>query len=502
MSILLNGKNLSWKLFQKIVFEHHSVGIHPSARTLVQKNTALLASFQKRGDIVYGLNTGFGVLSNIEITEDQIETLQHNLIRSHSCGVGLPYTEIQTRAILLLRIHALCAGYSGVRLAIIESLIALLNKNILPYIPQKGSVGASGDLAPLAHLALVLIGEGSVLQNQKRTSSVPILKKAGISPLKLMGREGLALINGTQVMTAISALNVLEAQKLMLLFTIAGALSLEACLGSQKPFHELIHRLRPHAGQINVANLLWSLTQQSEFQKAHVACGKVQDPYSFRCMPQVHGSTLDTLAFVSQIVETELNAVTDNPLFFTKEKMWLSGGNFHGQYLSNAMDYLSIAFTSLAHMSECRIEKLLDPQFSGLPACLASQQGLESGLMLAHVTAAALASENKTLAHPASVDTIPTSGSKEDHVSMGVGAALKCHQILENAKIILAIELLSASQAIELRRPLKTNPLLEKVQAKIRTVVPPITGDRIFSQDIEKIVSITDDLFQLVSQNI
>ncbi|OGQ13664.1 MAG: histidine ammonia-lyase [Deltaproteobacteria bacterium RIFCSPHIGHO2_02_FULL_40_11] len=494
-SIFITGNNLTFQDFENICYRNQPVRLHPKAKKNVEKNLALLESWKKENKKIYGLNTGFGILSDKQISNTQTQELQENLIRSHSCGVGPLFSKPEVRGILLLRAHVLASGYSGVRPKVIELLLHCLNKNILPVIPQKGSVGASGDLAPLAHLALALIGEGEVFYKDHRMPSQKAFQKEKIKPLTLQGREGLALINGTQVMTAVGLLNLFQAKKLSYLFDVAAALSLDACFGSRKAYLPRVHQLRPHVGQIETAKNIYQLTQNSPIQAAHKNCGRVQDAYSFRCVPQVHGSIKDTLHYVEKILKTEMNSVTDNPLFFTKEKMWVSAGHFHGQYLGHAMDYLSIAFTTLCHISERRIEKLFDPQFSGLPTCLSPNEGLNSGLMLAHVTAAALTSENKVLSHPASVDTIPTSGNKEDHVSMGTHAALKAKEILENTKNILAIEFLSATQGIFYRRPLKTSPVLESVIKIIRKKVPPITKDRVFSKDIEAIKLLLDEIY-------
>ncbi len=494
----ITGKNLTLDILRDVAHKKTKVTLAPVAKKHMIQSLECVHRWTKNGKIIYGLNTGFGRLSDVRIDNGKNKTLQLNLIRSHACGVGSALSEPEVRAVILLRAQVLARGYSGVRPLIVEMLLKLLNKNIVPVIPQKGSVGASGDLAPLAHLALVLVGEGEVFYASQRMPSQKAFRLAKISPIELLGREGLSLINGTQVMTALSAHTILRTRRLLTLFDVASALSLEASLGSRSPFHPAIHKLRPHEGQKIVAKNMWNLTQNSKIQKSHAECHKIQDSYSFRCIPQVHGSSREAWAFAKKCVETELNSVTDNPLIFSDENLCLSGGNFHGQILSQAMDFLSIALATLVNISERRIEKLLDPSFSGLSAFLATKEGLESGLMLAHVTAAALASQNKVLAHPASVDTIPTSGNKEDHVSMGVHAALKAHEILDNAENVLAIEFLAASQGLELRRPLMTSPILEKVMSLIRSKIPPITQDRIFSKDIETLKTLFPDIFSCV----
>lgn len=460
-------KSLTLEKVEEIVFHKRKIFLHPKNLIRMKESLRLLRQWEDEGRTIYGLNTGFGILSDIKIPKDKTATLQKNLILSHACGVGDPFSEEEVRTIILLKAHCLAQGYSGVRPLIVEKLLELLNKNHIPFIPKKGSVGASGDLAPLAHLALALI--------QKPFS------------IELKGREGLALVNGTQVMTALSALNIIKAKKLLRLFEVVSALSIEAFQGSCQPFDAFIHDLRPHPGQRKIAKNILHLLKHSDIQNDHKHCNKIQDPYSFRCIPQVQGSSQDAIEFAQKIVETELNSITDNPIIFVKQKKFVNGGNFHGQYLSMTSDVLSIAVTTLINISERRIEKLLDPKFSNLPTFLSAQEGLESGLMLAHVTSSALASESKILSHPASVDSIPTSGNKEDHVSMGVHAALKAKEILKNAEDVLAIEFLAASQGIEFRRPLKTSPLLEKVMRTIRSKVPPIKQDRIFSKDIHLI---------------
>ncbi len=484
------GTPLSLDIFKKVTYDHLTVTLDPATEKKMTQSEELLAQWIKEKKTIYSVNTGFGVLSDQKISPEKLRELQLNLIRSHSVGVGSYFSEEEVRGIMLLRAKGLAHGYSGVRPITVKTLLEFLNQNIIPAIPKKGSVGASGDLAPLAHLALCLMGEGEFQNHPK--SSPPILK--------LQGREGLALINGTQVMTAIGALNIIRMERLLHLFDIAGALSIEASLGSKSPFDPDIHRLRPHSGQMKVAKKIWKLFEKSEIQKSHENCGKIQDPYSFRCIPQVHGSCFNAYEFSKKIVETEMNSVTDNPIFFTEQKKWVNGGNFHGQYLSQAMDFLSIALSTMVNISERRIEKLLDPKFSSLPPFLIQDAGISSGLMIAHVTAAALASENKVLSHPASVDTIPTSGNKEDHVSMGVHSALKAKEILDNAETVLAIEFLAGAQGIEFRRPLKTSPHLEKIMTVIRKHIPPITKDRVFSFDIQKIKSLFDPLYHVIGK--
>ena len=487
--INLTGKDLSLTHFKQIVFDHEKVRLSPQAEKKMSASLQQLLKHLEQEDLIYGVNTGFGALSDKKIPKSSFSALQENIILSHSAGVGPLFSGPEVRAIVLLRANVLARGHSAVRPLVVKTLIHSLNANIRFPIPKKGSVGASGDLAPLSHLALTLIGKGK---------GRSLLKRAGIKPLRLEAREGIALVNGTQVMAAIGALNILASDDILKLFDVSAAMSLEVVQGSQKAFDSDLHALRPHPGQGVVAKNVWKLLSGSGIQKNHEGCGRVQDPYSFRCIPQVHGSSRDAFLFAKKIIETEINAVTDNPLFFPDKKKWISGGNFHGQYLSQAMDFLAIGLTTLANISERRIEKLLDPKFSHLAPFLSKSAGLSSGLMIAHVTSAALASENKVLSHPASVDTIPTSGNKEDHVSMGVHAALKAQDILENVKNILAIEFLAAYQGLSLLRPLKTSPVLEKVYSALSQKISPIHKDRIFSTDIENIKTLFPKILDVV----
>lgn len=457
-----------------------------------QKYVGALAAGKKA---VYGVNTGFGLLSDVKIAPEKLKQLQLNLIRSHAVGVGAALSLPEARAALLLRTNTLAKGYSGVSVALVEKLVELQNAGIVPWIPEQGSVGACGDLAPLAHMALVLIGEGRCWYKGSWQETAPALKKAGIKPHELGAKEGLSLINGTQIMTAIGALVVAEGMHLAKCADIAGALSLEAFRGTAKAFHPAIHALRPHAEQAQVAKNIRDLIGRSQIAESHADCGRVQDPYSFRCLPQVHGASRRFIWNALPVIETEMNSATDNPLVFLPEDLKgkgdgpqggeiVSGGNFHGQYVAMAMDTVAIALAELANISDLRVQKLINPSISGLPAFLTSDPGLNSGMMIVQVASASLVSENKVLSHPASVDSIPTSADKEDHVSMGVTAARKARQIMINLRHVLAMELLCASQGIDLLRPLKSSKALEAVQKEIRRVVPPIGEDRIFHHDI------------------
>lgn len=435
---------------------------------------------------VYGVNTGFGLLSDVKIASEKLAELQINLLRSHAVGVGNALSLEEARAAMLLRTNTLARGNSGASPALLEKLLEVQNAGIVPWIPEQGSVGACGDLAPLAHMALVLVGEGRCWYQNEWMDSAKALKKAGIQPHALQAKEGLSLINGTQIMTAIGALVIHEALNLAKVADIAGALSLDAFRGTAVAFDERIHAVRPHPEQAAVAKNLRKLLAGSKIAESHKDCGKVQDPYSFRCMPQVHGAARRLLDNCVSVLETEMNSATDNPLVFSNGKTGeiLSGGNFHGEYVAMIMDTACIALAELANISDLRIQKLINPSISGLPAFLTKDPGLNSGMMIVQVASASLVSENKVLSHPASVDSIPTSADKEDHVSMGVHAARKARQILTNLRNVLAMELLCGSQGVELLRPLKSSKPLEAVQKTIRTKVPPIAQDRIFHHDI------------------
>ncbi len=440
---------------------------------------------------VYGINTGFGALSSKHIAKKDLAQLQYNLIRSHCTGVGQPFSRLTTRAIMLLRANCLASGFSGVSLECIELLFDFIEHDITPVVPEKGSVGASGDLAPLSHIALALIGEGDVIFNNKQVRSDFAIDQIGKVPVKLKAKDGLALINGTAVMAALGSLALYEADRIIKIADIATALTLEAVRGTKKAYDPDISSLKPQPGQILVSdNLTRLLSQESEISTSHIDCGKVQDPYSLRCVPQVHGAIRQTLEHARDVLSIEINSVTDNPLIFVEKDKVISGGNFHGEAIAMCMDYLAIGLSEVANISERRVEKMMNPTFSDLPAFLIKESGLNSGLMIAHVTMAALASENKYLCHPASVDSIPTSTDKEDHVSMGVTSGRKLHEVLRNVKQCLAIEFLCNTQGIDLLRPLKSNDALEEVVTLIRKYVEPITADRVFAKDIKNIASL------------
>ena len=487
--VTIDGRTLTTDTVERVALGA-PVSLAPAARERMLASRRIVDGAVEGDEVVYGVTTGFGRLADTVIPTDRIRELQLNLIRSHAVGVGEPFDEPVARAITLLRAHTLAGGFCGTRPVVCERLLDLLNAGIWPRIPGQGSVGASGDLAPLSHLALVLVGEGEARlgavgespPHAEWRAAAEVLAGAGLDPLELDAKEGLSLINGTQVMTAIGVLALLRAERLVGAADAAGALSLEATLGTRTAFRAEIHEARPHPGQLaSAARLRDLLGEQSELGESHAHCDKVQDAYSFRCMPQVHGAARDTLAHVRRVLEVELNSATDNPLVFTQETgegVVLSGGNFHGAPVAAALDFLAIAVTDLASISERRIAAIVDPTTSGLPAFLAREPGLESGFMQNQVTAAALVSECKGLAHPASVDSIPTSANKEDHVSMGVWAARKAEQVVTNAERVLAIELLAAARGIDLRRPLRSSPALEALHNRIRERVPARDKDR------------------------
>ncbi len=486
-TIAIDGRHLTLDMLERVASGQAEVSLEPSARRRVAAAREALVGLLRRGDTVYGANTGFGLMSDVRIPDDQIDRLQVNLIRSHCAGVGEPLGLAVTRVMMLLRANVLASGHSAVRVELVEALLDLLNAGVVPVIPSRGSVGASGDLTPLAHLASVLMGEGEAFFDGDRLPAAEALSKAGLRPFRLASREGLALVNGTQAMTALGALSLLEAERLMTQADIAGAMTIDGLLGSTRPFDDRLASLRPHPGHVACASNVRMLMEGSEILASHKACGRVQDSYSLRCIPQVHGASRDALSFVRRCLETEINAVTDNPIFYADTGEALPGGNFHGAPVAQAMDFLCIAITDAGSISERRTERLTNPALSGLPAFLAKSPGLESGLMMAQVTAAALTAENKTLSHPASVDSIPTGAGKEDHVSMGVTAALKAARVVEHLESILAIELMAAAVAIEMRRPLRSSPALEAVHDRIRSEVPPLDTDRALDGDIAAI---------------
>jgi histidine ammonia-lyase len=483
--LLLDGESLSLAALEDVARRGRTIAIASRARERVVRARAVVDGAVARGAVVYGVTTGFGNFADVVIPHDRLRELQLNLVRSHSSGVGDPLGEAETRALMVLRANVLAKGYSGIRPETVDLLVGMINRRVHPVIPSQGSVGASGDLAPLAHLALALVGEGmSVLEGARRPSA-DALAAVGLAQVTLEAKEGLALINGTQLIGAVGGLALAEAQRLARTADVAGALTLDALKGTDVAFDPRIHAARPHPGQAASAANLRRLLAGSAIRESHRDCGKVQDAYSLRCIPQVHGAARDALAYVASTFGIELNSGTDNPMVFAETGELLSGGNFHGQPVAIASDVLAIAAAELGAISERRIERLVNPTLSDLPAFLTPEGGIQSGLMLPHITAAALASESKALAHPASVDSIPTSANKEDHVSMGATAARKAARVVENTRRILAIELMAACQALEFLKPLETSPPLGAVYRLVRERIAPHDRDRVLSPEIE-----------------
>jgi len=469
-----------------------TVSIGDEARRCVTESNELIGDFLDRGEDVYGVTTGFGQLANVHIGNDKLARLQENLVRSHAMGVGASLDDDVVRLVMLMKIIALAEGFSGVRVELIEALCELVNHRIYPRIPSQGSVGASGDLAPLAHMAGVLIGFGEARVNGTVVPAELALREAGLKPIVLAPKEGLALLNGTQVSTALTLAAIFRTENVLAAALAAGALSSDAIKGSDTPFDKRIQSVRGHGGQIAVAGVLRELMRDSEIRASHVQCDHVQDPYSIRCQPQVVGACLDVLRHVCSVIETEANAVTDNPLVFADSAAVLSGGNFHAEPVALAADYLALAIAEIGSLSERRTALLIDSHLSGLPAFLVKEGGLNSGFMITQVTAAALVSENKALAHPSSVDSIPTSANQEDHVSMATYAARRLHQMLDNAANIVAIELLAAAQGVEFHHPCKSSPVLEQVLASLREVSPTYTEDRALAADVSRVAAMID----------
>jgi histidine ammonia-lyase len=486
----IDGDHLDLDGLESVARGGRTVVVAAAAREAVQAARRVVDDAVARGAVVYGVTTGFGSFADVHVPLDRLRELQLNLVRSHSAGVGDPLDEETTRSLMLLRANVLAKGYSGIRLSTLERLVDLLNRGILPVVPAQGSVGASGDLAPLAHLSLALVGEGECLVDGRRLPAADALRAAGLDPLVLEPKEGLALINGTQLMTAVGGLAVACARRLLPSADVVGALTLDALQGTDVAFDPRIHAARPHPGQAASARNLRRLLLGSALRESHRDCGRVQDAYSLRCMPQVHGAARDALDYVTRAHLVEMNAATDNPMVFAETGEILSGGNFHGQPVAIAADLLAIAAAELGAISERRTDRLVNPALSGLPAFLAREGGLHSGLMMAHVTAAALASESKTLSHPASVDSIPTSAGREDHVSMGPTAAWKASRVVSNTARVLAVELLAACEALEFRRPLRSSPALEAVHALVRGRVASHGQDRVLGPEIEALAEL------------
>jgi histidine ammonia-lyase len=493
----INGNDLTLEAVREVAVEKRPVLLSADARELVNRARAVVDEIVASNKMAYAITTGVGQLSEVRIVGEQIRELQVNLVRSHAAGVGEPLSVAETRAMTLLRASSLSKGHSGVRGIVIDTLCEMLNRNVTPFVPSQGSVGASGDLAPLAHLALALIGEGECIDAAgTRIPSSDALKRAQIKPLVLEAKESISLINGTQGMLAVGTLALLAAETLVNSADVLGGLCCDALKGTDTAFDERIHQARPHAGQIRTAANLRRMLEGSQIRESHRTCGRVQDAYSLRCIPQVHGAVRDTLAHCRGVFETEANSAVDNPLVFITDARnskgdVISGGNFHGEPLAFALDFLGIALSALAGISERRIERLVNPALSeGLPPFLAQGAGLNSGFMLAQVTAAALVSENKVLAHPASVDSITTSGNKEDFVSMGMTAAVKLKRIVDNTRNVLAIEAMAVAQAIDFLAPLKTSKRGQAAIAAIRSVCPTMEKDRVMYKDFTRLAEL------------
>ncbi|WP_428263027.1 histidine ammonia-lyase [Haliangium sp.] len=501
-TLVLGDSPLTLEGVVRVARDRTAVQPGPQALSAMARARAVVDDILAAGDaapLVYGVNTGFGALAEVRISSAQIAELQRNLVRSHAVGVGAPLPQDAVRAMMLLRAAVLARGHSGARPLVCQRLCELLERGVHPEIPSRGSVGASGDLAPLAHLALTLIGEGWAEYEGERLPAREALRRAQLEPVVLAAKEGLTLLNGTQHMTAVGALAVHDAENTCLVADIAGAMSLEALKGTSAAFDPRVIEARPHPGQMAVASFLRGLLADSEIAESHRDCGKVQDPYSLRCMPQVHGATRDVLAYSRSVLEREINSTTDNPLVFVDPDsphggVLISGGNFHGQPIAHALDAATCAVAELASISERRVEQLVNPHLSnGLPAFLAPDSGLHSGFMIAQVSAAALVSENKVLSHPATVDSIPSSAGREDHVSMGALAALKLAQVHDHVRTGLSIELLCAAQGIDLRGPLRPAPRLAAVHACIRDRVSPMDADRPIYEDVQAVRALIDD---------
>jgi histidine ammonia-lyase len=488
--VLLDGRSLSLEHLLDVADGPAPVALAAPARRRVAAARTVVDRVAAGDAPVYGINTGFGSFAEVRIPSDSLERLQLNLLRSHASGVGEPLPVRTVRAMMTLRANVLARGFSGIRLETLDALLAALNRGVHPVVPSRGSVGASGDLAPLAHLALVLIGEGRAWDGAQQVAGAAALAAAGLTPIALGAKEGLALINGTQASTAVLALALVGAERLARAADVITALTIDGLRGSSGPFDPRIHAERPFDGQAASAANLRRLLEHSAIRASHAGCSRVQDAYSLRCAAQVHGSAREALRFVRHIVTIEANAATDNPMVFADQGDLVSGGNFHGAPVAMAADLLAIALAQLTTISERRTERLVNPTLSDLPAFLTDQGGVQSGMMLAQVTAAALTSELKGLAHPASVDTIPTSANKEDHVSMSMGAALKAQRALELARLVMAVEALCACQAIDFLAPLETSAPLTRVHARIRAAVPPLTEDRPPAPDIEAVADL------------
>ena len=493
--VLIDGDTLRLEEIEAVAAGRARAELSPGARERVRAARRLVEARLDDGEPHYGINTGFGTLAEVRIPREDLERLQRNLVLSHAAGVGDPLSVHEARALMVLRANVLAKGRSGIREETLDLLLAMLDRGCIPVVPERGSVGASGDLAPLAHLALVLVGEGEAVVQGERVPGREALRRVGLSPVALQAKEGLALVNGTQAMVAVGALALLRAERLAALADLAGAMTLEGLLGSHRPFEAAIQEARGQLGQAASAARLRDLLAGSEINASHQGpgCHKVQDPYSLRCMPQVHGAARDGIAFGRAVLAREANAATDNPLVFAERGDIVSGGNFHGQPVALVLDVLAIAATQLATISERRVEQLVNPSLSGLPPFLSPRHGLNSGFMIAQVTSAALVAESRILCHPASVDSIPSSAGREDHVSMGMTAALKARQVVDHLRTCLAVEMLVAAQALDLRRPLRPAPRVGLAHARIREAVPHLEEDRELHRDVEAVCRLVDE---------
>jgi histidine ammonia-lyase len=499
--LIVDGTSLSLDKIENFLSKNLQVEISAKAKTKIKKSRALIEKWVENNEVIYGVTTGFGEFSNVNISTKDILRLQENLILSHSVGCGDNLPPLIVKIMMLLRLNALARGYSGIKLETLQLLVNMMNNNIIPVIPSQGSVGSSGDLVQLSHLVLAMIGKGRVQLikniNDENVSSEKIifakqgLNKFGLKPIVLEAKEGIALINGTQMMTAFASYISIQAKKLIKLADSSAAISHEALRATDKAFDKRIHELRPFPGQITTAKNILNLIYNSEIRNSHLKNDpRVQDAYSIRCVPQIHGASRDAIDYVVSRVEIEINSVNDNPIIFPETEEHIEGGNFHGQSMALAMDFMSIALSELANVSERRIERMVNGALSGLPRFLAVEGGLNSGLMIAQYTAASLVSENKVLAHPASVDSIPTSANQEDHNSMGSIAAQKCYKIMQNLQNVLAIEFMTAAQALEFLKPLKCGVGTSIIYKKIREVVKPLKTDRVLYDDIAKVLKL------------
>jgi histidine ammonia-lyase len=491
--VVVDGRTLTVAAVERVAREGCPAILGSDARDRVAASRAVVERILASGQVVYGVNTGFGKLAEVRIPPDKLSRLQLNLLRSHGCGIGEPFPEDVVRAMLLLRANVLATGHAGCRTEVVDQVLALLDAGVHPVVPSQGSVGASGDLAPLAHLALVTVGEGEAMVAGERLPGAEALKRVGLEPLELQAKEGLALINGTQASAAVGALAVADAGRLVDAADVICALSLDALAGTDAAFDPAVHAARPHPGQVESARRIHALLQGSRVRDSHRDCGRVQDAYSLRCSPQVHGAARDALDHARRVLEIELNAATDNPMVFADGRV-VSGGNFHGAPIAAVFDYMCATLTDLASISERRLARMVDASLSGLPAFLSPDAGLNSGFMMVQVSAAALVSECKTLSHPASVDSIPTSASQEDHVSMSTWAARKLAQVVANLRLVLAMEYVAAAQGLEFHRPLRSSDPLEAAIARLRARVPHLEEDRFMGGDLNAAAALVDGL--------